>query len=141
MTRTRGTGMKRRGGSLALAGALGAASLALAAVPAYAKGEVDVTAPHTAHVGKTFTVTAHGDDDAVRYLRICLQQRSGGHTWRQVACGAVVASGTEARAAAHVKDAGRGPVDFRAVMYGLTGPRDHHPVRQRTSDPVTVHVR
>ncbi|MER6736696.1 hypothetical protein [Streptomyces puniciscabiei] len=141
MTRTRRTGMKARGGRLAVAGALGAASLALAAVPAYAKGDVDVTVPHTAHGGKTFTVTAHGDDDAVRYVRVCLQQRSGGHAWRQVACGAAVPSGTEARAAAHVKDAGRGPVDFRAAMYGLTGPSDHHPVRRRTSDPVTVHVR
>ncbi|WP_369386630.1 hypothetical protein AB5J72_02740 [Streptomyces sp. CG1] len=110
-------------------------------MPAYARGEVDVTAPRTAHVGKAFTVTAHGDDDAVRYLRICLQQRSAGHAWHQVACGAVVSSGTEARVTAHVKDAGRGSVDFRAVMYGLTGPHDHHPVRWRTSDPVTVHVR
>jgi hypothetical protein len=133
--------MKERGGRLAMAGALGTASLALAAVPAYAKGEVDVTAPHTAHVGTTFTVTARGDDDAVRHLRMCLQQRSGGHVWRQVACGAVVPSGTGAQAAARVQDAGRGPVDFRAVMYGLTGPSDHHPVRRRTSDPVTVHVR
>lgn len=133
--------MKARGGRLAVAGALGTASLALAAMPAYAKGEVDVTAPHTAHVGKTFTVTAHGDDDAVRHLRMCLQQRSGAHAWREVACGAVVPSGTEARAAAHVKNAVRGPVDFRAVMYGLAGPSHHHPVRRRTSDPVTVHVR
>lgn len=141
MTRTTRTGMKARGGRLAVAGALGAASLALVAVPAYAKGDVDVTAPHTAHVGETSTVTAHGDDDAVRYLRMCLQQRGGGDAWRQVACGAVVASGTEARAAAHVKEARRGPVEFRAVMYGLTGPSDHHPVRWRMSDPVTVHVR
>ena len=52
MTRTKKAGMtarrKRRGGRVAVVGALGVASLALAAVPAYAKGEVGVTAPRTA---------------------------------------------------------------------------------------------
>ncbi|MFF9479813.1 hypothetical protein [Streptomyces sp. NPDC014733] len=127
---------------VAVTAALGLASLALTAVPAYAKGTVEVTAPRTAAVGKTFTVSAHGDDDAASYLRVCLQERGRGQTWHQVACGAVVdRGGPEARAVAHPKSARRGPVEFRAVAYGLTGPHDRHPKPWRTSAVATVRVR
>ncbi|MGK4578644.1 hypothetical protein [Kitasatospora sp. HPMI-4] len=141
MTRTKKAGMKARGGRVAVIGALGLASVTLAAVPAFAKGGVDITAPHTAKVGKTFTVTAHGDDDAASYLRVCLEGRSGGQAWHQVTCGAVVATGTDAQATAHVKAAHSGALEYRAVVYGLTGPVDRQPVRERTSDLVTVEVR
>ncbi|MCB5907088.1 hypothetical protein [Streptomyces pinistramenti] len=143
MTRTTKTETKTRSRRrVAVTGALGVAALALAAVPAHAKGAVDLTAPHTAAVGKTFTVTAHGNDDAASYMRICLEDRSGGHAWHQVACGATVArdAGTEARVAAHTKGAHRGSLEFRAVMYGLTSPHAH-PVRWRTSNVATVQVR
>ncbi|TSB19247.1 hypothetical protein [Streptomyces benahoarensis] len=126
----------------AVTGALGLAAVALTAVPAHAKGTVEVTAPRTAAVGKTFTVTAHGDDDAASYLRICLQERSGGQAWHQVTCGAVAErGGAEAQAVAHPKSAHRGPVEFRAVAYGLTGPHDQHPKQWRTSTVATVQVR
>ncbi|MFD8544582.1 hypothetical protein [Streptomyces sp. NPDC059649] len=141
MTRTKKMGMMTRGGRAAVIGALGLASVTLAAAPAFAKGSVDITAPHTAHAGKTFTVTAHGDDDAASYLRICLEGRSGRQAWHRVTCGAVVDTGTEARATAHVKAAHRGVLEYRAVVYGLTSPNDRHPVRERTSGPATVHVR
>ncbi|MFF8369934.1 hypothetical protein ACF05W_13925 [Streptomyces lydicus] len=141
MTRTKKTGMKSRGGRVAVIGALGLASVTLAAGPAFAKGGVDITAPHTAHVGKTFTVTARGNDDASSYLRICLEGRGGGQTWHRVTCGAVVDTGTDAQATAHVKAAKSGVLQYRAVVYGLLSPADGHPVRQRTSGPVTVDVR
>lgn len=141
MTRTKNTGMRARGGRVAVVGALGLASVALAAVPAFAKGSVEVTVPHTAHVGKAFTVTAHGEDDAASYLRICLEGRSGGQAWHRVTCGAVVDTGTDARATAHVKAAHSGVHQYRAVLYGLTGPHDRHPVRERTSDVAKVAVR
>lgn len=141
MTRTRKTGVKARGGRVAVIGALGLASVALAAVPAFAKGSVDIMAPRTAHVGKTFTVTAHGNDDAAGYLRICLEDRSGGRAWHQVTCGTVVATGTDAQAAAHVTAKRSGVLEYRAVVYGLTSPNDRRPVRERTSSPATVNVR
>ncbi|BDM69787.1 hypothetical protein HEK616_32740 [Streptomyces nigrescens] len=141
MTRTKKTGLKARGGRVAVVGALGLASVTLAAVPAFAKGSVDITAPHTANVGKTFTVTAHGDDDAASYLQICLEGRSAGKAWHRVTCGAVVDTGTEAKATAHVKATQRGILEYRAIVYGLTSPNDHHPVRERTSGPVKVNVR
>ncbi|MFI0258959.1 hypothetical protein ACH4OW_07985 [Streptomyces sp. NPDC017056] len=140
-TRTKKTGNKARGGRAAVIGALGLASVALAAGPAFAKGGVDVKAPHTAQAGKAFTVTAHGDDDASSYLRICLENRSGGKAWHQVTCGAIVERGTEAKVTARVKAAHRGTQQYRAVAYGLLSPNDHHPVRQRTSAPVAVNVR
>ncbi|MFD7663196.1 hypothetical protein [Streptomyces sp. NPDC059788] len=141
MTRTKKTGVRARGGRVAVIGALGLASVALAAAPAFAKGGAKITAPHSAQAGKTFTVSAHGDDDASSYLRICLENRSGGKAWHQVTCGAVAERGTEAKAAARVKAAHRGTQQYRAVVYGLLSPGDRHPVRQRTTAPVTVNVR
>ncbi|AOP48484.1 hypothetical protein [Streptomyces lydicus] len=141
MTRTKKSGMKTRGGRVAVIGALGLASVTLAAGPAFAKGGVDITAPPTAQVGKTFTVAAHGDDDAAGYLRLCLEGRSGGPAWHRVTCGAVVPTGTEAQATAQVKAAQRGALEYRAIVYGLTSPTDRNPVRERTSAPVTVDVR
>ncbi|MET9144629.1 hypothetical protein [Streptomyces sp. NPDC004042] len=139
-TGTTGTLSRRR---VAVTGALGLASIALAAVPAHAKGEVDLTAPRTAAVGKTITVSASGSDDAAVYQRICLEDRTGEAAWHQVACGATVSrdAGAAARATARVKAAHRGGLQFRAVMYGLTSAHDKHPVRWRTSDVATVQVR
>ncbi|MFB7504816.1 hypothetical protein [Streptomyces broussonetiae] len=140
MTRTKKTGTKARGGRVAVIGALGLAAVTLAAVPAFAKGDVDITAPHTAHVGKTITVTAHGDDDSAGYLhQLCLEEKGFGEGWHQEACSAAVKG--DARVTAHGKAAHRGNLEFRAVLYGLTSKHDHHPVRLHASDVVTVHVR
>lgn len=138
MTRTKKTRMR----AAAVAGALGVGALVFAAVPAYAKGDVSVSAPRTAHVGKTFKVTAHGDDDAAPYLKICVQDRTGRHPWRQVSCGKPVARGYgESKATAFVRAGGRGAIQFRAVAYEMSGPRDRHPVWWRASEVVTVRVR
>ena len=133
--------MTMRSGRVAVVGALGMVSLALVAAPAYAKGNVDITAPRTAQAGKAFTVTARGDDDAARYLRVCLEGRGDGHGWRQVSCGAPVITGSGARDTAHIRAAHGGLLEFRAVLYRLSGPRDHHPVRWRTSRQTAVRVR
>ena len=140
MTRTKKTGLKARGGRVAVIGALGLASVTLAAAPAFAKGSVDITAPHTAHVGKTITVTAHGSDDNAGYLhQLCLEERSGKQPWHQETCSAAVKA--DARVTAHGTAAHRGNLEFRAVLYGLTSTHDHHPVRLHASEVATIHVR
>ncbi|TWV32855.1 hypothetical protein FRZ03_32395 [Streptomyces misionensis] len=131
---------RARGVRAAVIGALGLAAVTLAAVPAFAKGDVDIAAPRTAHVGKTFTITAHGDDDSAGHLhQLCLEERTGKQPWHQETCSAVV--GGEARVTAHGSAAHRGDLQFRAVLYGLTSKHDHHPVRLHASEVVTVRVR
>lgn len=140
MTRTKKTGMKARGGRVAVIGALGLASVTLAAGPAFAKGSVDITAPGTAHAGKTITVKAHGDDDSAGYLhQLCLEENGFGQGWHQEHCSAAVKG--DARVTAQGRSARRGNLKFRAVLYGLTSPHDQNPVRLQASDVVTVHVR
>jgi len=120
----------------------GVGVVALAAGPAYAKGDISVSAPRTAVVGKAFKVSARGDDDAARYLRICVEVKNGTKVWRQVGCGAVVRrGGPEGRAAVSVKAVRRGGVQVRGVMWGLKSVHDRHPVRWRTSGVVSVRVR
>ncbi|MFE3882131.1 hypothetical protein ACFXPQ_04280 [Streptomyces lydicus] len=139
MTRTKKTGGKMRGGRVAAIGALGLASVALAAGPAFAKGGVDITAPSSVKVGKTITVKAHGGDDSAGFLhQLCLEENGFGEGWHQENCSAAVAG--DAHLTAHGTSA-RGDLRFRAVLYGLTSPHDKHPVRLHTSDVVTVHVR
>ncbi|MEU9624551.1 MULTISPECIES: hypothetical protein [unclassified Streptomyces] len=140
MTRTKKTGMKARGGRVAVIGALGLASVTLAAAPAFAKGSVEITAPHTAQVGKTITVKAHGGDDSAGYLhQLCLEENGFGEGWHQETCSAAVKG--DARVTAHGTSARRGDLRFRAVLYGLTSAHDQNPVRLHASDVVTVHVR
>ncbi|MEW2295609.1 hypothetical protein ABZ719_23365 [Streptomyces sp. NPDC006743] len=140
MTRTKKAGTKARYGRMAVIGALGLASVTLAAVPAFAKGDVDVTAPRTAHVGKTITVTAQGDDDSAGFLhQLCLEENGFGEGWHQENCSAV--HDGDVRVTAHGTSARRGDLKFRAVLYGLTSKHDQHPKRLHASDVVTVHVR
>ncbi|MCM2424109.1 hypothetical protein [Streptomyces sp. RKAG293] len=134
------TGMKARGGRVAVIGALGLVSVALAAAPAFAKGSVDITAPSTAHVGKTITVTAQGGDDSAGYLhQLCVEENGFGEGWHQETCSAAVKG--DARVTARGTSARRGDLRFRAVLYGLTSTHDRKPVRLHASDVVTVHVR
>ncbi|MGW7579259.1 hypothetical protein [Streptomyces sp. NPDC054765] len=140
MTRTKKTGMKARGGRMAAIGALGLASVALAAGPAFAKGSVDITAPHTAQVGKTITVKAHGGDDSAGYLhQLCVEENGFGQGWHQENCSAPVKG--DAQVTSQGTSARRGNLQFRAVLYGLTSPHDQKPVRLHASDVVTVQVR
>ena len=140
MTRTKKTGLKARGGRLAAVGALGLASVALATAPAFAKGAVEITAPHTAQVGKTITVTAHGGDDSAGLLhQLCVEENGFGEGWHQETC-STPATG-DARVTAAGASARRGDLRFRAVLYGLTSRHDQKPVRLHASDVVTVHVR
>ncbi|MEU3369250.1 hypothetical protein ACFYM2_08265 [Streptomyces sp. NPDC006711] len=140
MTRTKKTGLKARGGRLAAVGALGLASVALATAPAFAKGAVEITAPHTAQVGKTITVTAHGGDDSAGLLhQLCVEENGFGEGWHQETC-STPAKG-DARVTAAGASARRGDLRFRAVLYGLTSRHDQKPVRLHASDVVTVHVR
>ncbi|MEU6462117.1 hypothetical protein [Streptomyces sp. NPDC046976] len=134
-------GMKRaRGLRAVVIGALGLASVTLAAVPAFAKGDVEVTVPRTAHVGKTFTIKADGDDDIAGYLhQLCLEERTGKQPWHQENCTTPVKG--DARLTTHGSAAHRGDLQFRAVLYGLKNKHDHHPVRLHASGVATVHIR
>jgi hypothetical protein len=121
-------------------GALAVAAATVAAVPAFAKGGVDITSPRTVHVGRTITVAAHGGDDSAGYLhQLCLEENGFGEGWHQETCSAV--SGGDARVSMHGTAARRGDLEFRAVLYGLTGRNDRHPVRLHASAVVTVRVR
>ncbi|AOP48006.1 hypothetical protein [Streptomyces lydicus] len=140
MTRTKKIGAMTRGGRAMVIGALGLASVTLAAAPAFAKGTMDITAPRTVHVGKTITIKAHGDDDSAGFLhQLCLEENGFGQGWHQENCSPAVAG--DAKVTAHGTSARRGNLKFRAVLYGLTSRHDHKPVRLHTSDVVTVHVR
>ncbi|MCX5384511.1 hypothetical protein [Streptomyces sp. NBC_00083] len=140
MTRTKKTGMKARAGRAAVIGALGLASVALVAAPAFAKGSVEITAPHTVQVGKTITVKAHGGDDSAGLLhQLCVEENGFGEGWHQETC-SVPAEG-DARVTAAGTSARSGDLRFRAVLYGLTSKHDQKPVRLHASDVVTVHVR
>ncbi|WP_328306698.1 hypothetical protein OG432_00985 [Streptomyces sp. NBC_00442] len=143
-TNTSGTsgksGMKARAGRVAVIGALGLASVSLAVAPAFAKGAVEITAPHTVQVGKTITVTAHGGDDSAGYLhQLCVEENGFGEGWHQETC-STPAKG-DARVTAQGTSARGGDLRFRAVLYGLTSKHDQKPVRLHASDVVTVHVR
>ncbi|MCF3146874.1 hypothetical protein [Streptomyces platensis] len=140
MTRMKKSGVKVRGDRVAVIGALGLASVALAAGPAFAKGGVEIAAPRTVQVGKAITVKAHGGDDSAGYLhQLCLEEKGFGQGWHQENCSAAVRG--DARLTAHGTSARRGDLQFRAVLYGLTGRHDQNPVRLHASDVVTVHVR
>ncbi|KOU38071.1 hypothetical protein [Streptomyces sp. WM6378] len=141
MTRTKKTAIRARSGRLVALGALGLAAVTLAATPAFAKGSVDISAQRTTHVGETYRVTGHGNDDAAPFLRVCIEDRSSGGVWQQISCGSIVTAGTEAQDVMQIKAAHTGIVEYRAVVYGLTTPTDSHPVRERTSDTATVSVR
>ncbi|MEW2439474.1 hypothetical protein AB0952_35925 [Streptomyces caniferus] len=140
MTRTKKTGVMTRGGRVAVIGALGLASVTLAAGPAFAKSNVDITAPRTAQVGKTITVKAQGGDDSAGWLhQLCLEEKGFGEGWHQENCSSAVEG--DAQVTAHGTSARRGDLQFRAVLYGLTSAHDQDPVRLNASDVVTVHVR
>ncbi|MFF4756159.1 hypothetical protein ACWD5R_38135 [Streptomyces sp. NPDC002514] len=140
MTRTKKAGLKARGSRVAVIGAMGLAAVTLAAVPAFAKGTVDITAPRTAHAGKTITIKAQGDDDSAGYLhQLCLEENGYGEGWHQENCSAPAKG--DARVTARGTAARRGDLKFRAVLYGLTSKHDNHPVRLHSSEVATVHVR
>jgi hypothetical protein len=121
-------------------GAVAAAAVTLAAGPAFAKGSMGITAPRTAHVAGTITVTAHASDDSAGYLhQLCLEENAFGEGWHQRNCSVVTGGNT--RVTARGTAARSGDLRFRAVLYGLTGRRDHHRVRLHTSAVMTVRVR
>ncbi|KOV64069.1 hypothetical protein [Streptomyces sp. MMG1121] len=127
-------GLKRLG----VVGALGVASAALAASPAFAKSDISIQAgPHTVHVGHVVKAHGQGDDDAAPYTTLVIQERSGkpGHwsNWR------AVKQSFSGDARANVKATHAGELQFRSVLYSTDG-HHKHPKTDRTSAPVTVRV-
>jgi pantoate kinase len=123
---------------LAVVGALGVASAALAASPAFAKSDISIQAtPHTAHVGHVVKVHGQGDDDAERYTVLVIQERSGkpGHWGHWHA----VTRSFNGDARANVKATHTGELQFRSVLYS-TDEHHQHAKTDRISTPVTVQV-
>ncbi|UQI45013.1 hypothetical protein M1P56_11945 [Streptomyces sp. HU2014] len=135
----------------AAAGALGLAALALTASPATAEGVrntegvMRIAAPaHPVRTGQTVRVSGDGraGDDAARYLRACVEQRTGARgTWQTVTCGAPVASEAAARVEARVRARRSGTLQLRGVLYGLDAARDPRPDRLGGSPVRTLRVR
>ncbi|MCD9877675.1 hypothetical protein [Streptomyces guryensis] len=127
-------GMKR----LAAVGAVGVASAALAASPAFAKSDISIEAtPHTVHAGHVVKVHGQGGDDAHWHTVLVIQERSGkpgrwGH-WH------AVTRTFNANARANVKATHPGELQFRSVLYA-TDEHHKHAKTDRISAPVTIRV-
>ncbi|MEV0276547.1 hypothetical protein AB0I22_09215 [Streptomyces sp. NPDC050610] len=137
------SGMNRRAARLAVVGALGAMfAVALPAAPALAKSGTEIRiSQHMVRVGHMFGVRVSGSESGGRgrYLRACVQGRSGYHgRWRTVKCGKVTAH--RARVDARLTGRHRGTFQFRGVLYVLSGPHDTHPKAGPASAPQTVRV-
>ncbi|MFB8182382.1 hypothetical protein ACFC8N_41600 [Streptomyces sp. NPDC055966] len=138
------TGFRRQGARVVAVGALGAATAVLAVTPAFAKGDVVLNAsPGTVRAGHTVHVTGHGASDAVRFAKLCAQERTGTRGgWHTVACGRITEiGGNDAKVDAKIKVTRRGVVQFRGVLYGVDGPRGGHPHADMSTPVRTVHVR
>ncbi|MFE7121930.1 hypothetical protein ACFU99_41515 [Streptomyces sp. NPDC057654] len=136
-------GIKRRAVRLAVVGALGAIlAVALPTAPAFAKGGTEIRiSQHMVRVGHMFGVRVSGSESGGRgrYLRACVQGRSGYHgRWRNVKCGRVTAH--RSRVDARLTGRHRGTFQFRGVLYVLSGPHDRHPKAASASAPQTVRV-
>ncbi|MEU8972806.1 hypothetical protein AB0D11_26640 [Streptomyces monashensis] len=138
------SGFRRQGAKVVAVGALGAAAAVLAVTPAFAKGDVVLTAsPGTVRAGHTVHVSGHGGSDAVRYAKLCAQERAGTRgAWHTVACGRIVEiGGHDAKVDVNIKVTHRGVVQFRGVLYGVDGLRGGHPHADISTSARTVHVR
>ncbi|MFI2205560.1 hypothetical protein ACH47Z_33260 [Streptomyces sp. NPDC020192] len=130
--------MKHGWKRLAVVGALGVASAALAASPAFAKGDISIQAtPHTVHVGHVVKVRGQGDDDAAPYTTLVVQERSGkpGHWGHWHA----VKQSYDGGVRVDVKATHTGELQFRSVLYE-TDKHHRHAKTDRVSAPVTVRV-
>ncbi|MFB7629657.1 hypothetical protein ACFC0M_01710 [Streptomyces sp. NPDC056149] len=138
----RGT-LGRRGGRIAVVGAMGAAAVVLAVTPAFAKGSATLNvSPGTVKVGGTVHVTGQGDSDAIQYGKFCAEQRLGTHgAWHTIKCGKIVEiAGAEAKVDVKVKAQKRGDLQFRGVLYGVDGPGGGHPSADFHTAVKTVRV-
>ncbi|MFC5906302.1 hypothetical protein [Streptacidiphilus monticola] len=100
---------------------------------AWAKSAVRTTvSARVLRLGQSVTVTGTGGDDAARTYRLCVDQRQGGGSWRQLSCSARQFQQARAR----VRATRRGDLQFRTRL--LVGPAGR---LDRISPTVTVVVR
>ena len=123
----------RRIGSAAAVAAIAAAGLGIGAGTASAKSVISVGArSHMVTVGRAVQLSASGDSDDFggTPMQLCLDERVGGGSWRQLKC----VPGSSLRLS--VRAPHRGELQFRAQLFALVS--KHRRALDRTSDAVTV---
>ncbi|MDH6123196.1 hypothetical protein [Kitasatospora sp. GP82] len=136
--------LKRSAARMAVVGALGVASLAVAVTPALAKGSAELkVSPGTVSLGHSIHLKGDAGDDGVPFGKLCAQERVGTHgAWHTVKCGPITyVNVRDARVDAQVKATHRGTLQFRGVLYGVDGLKGGHPYVARTTEVTSVHVR
>ena len=131
----------RVGGRVAVLGLTGAAVVAVAASPAFAKSEIGLSVtPRVVHAGQSVHVNASGGDDAYSSEEFCLDARPGRAAWHTVKC-VSDNRGTGGPLLDTIRLMHRGNESFRAQLLRLSGPHGRHPVVDRTSGTIVVTVR
>ena len=129
------------GRRVAVLGLTGAAVVAVAASPAFAKSEVGLSVtPRVVHAGQSVHVNASGGDDAYSSEELCLDAHPGRAAWHTVKC-VSDNRGTGGPLLDTIRLTHRGSESFRVQLLRLSGPHDRHPVVDRTSGTIVVTVR
>jgi len=129
------------GGRVAVLGLTGAAVVAVAAPAASAKSDIGLSVtPRVVRAGQSVHVNASGGDDAYPGEELCLDAHPGRAAWRTVKCVSDY-RGTGGPLLDTIRLTRRGEESFRAQLLRLRGPRDGHPVVDRTSGTIVVTVR
>ncbi|GEM_PF-3962131 len=127
------------GRRVAVLGLTGAAVVAVAASPAFAKSGVGLwVTPRVVHAGQSVHVNASGGDDAYSSEELCLDAHPGRAAWHTVKC-VSDNQGTGGPLLDTIRLTHRGSESFRAQLLRLGGHHDRHPswtaLRARSSSP------
>ena len=129
------------GRRVAVLGLTGAAVVAVAASPAFAKSDIALSVtPRVVHAGQSVHVNASGGNDAYSSEEFCLDAHSGRAAWHTVKC-VSDNRGTGGPLLDTIRLTHRGTESFRAQLLRLSGPHDRHPLVDRTSGTIAVTVR
>ncbi len=129
------------GRRVAVLGLTGAAVVAVAASPAFAKSDIGLSVtPRLVYAGQSVHVNASGGDDAYSSEELCLDAHPGRAAWHTEKC-VSDSRGTGGPLLDTIRLTHRGNESFRAQLLRLRGPHDRHHVLDRTSATIVVTVR
>jgi len=132
---------RRAGRRVAVLGLTGAAVVAVAASPAFAKSDIGLSVtPRVVHAGQSVHVNASGGDDAYSSEELCLDAHLGRAAWHTVKCVSEY-RGTGGPLLDTIRLTHRGNESFRAQLLRLSGTHDRNRVVDRTSGTIVVTVR